>query len=87
RDHFGPYRVPDDGYFCLGDNRDDSRDSRYWRQPAVPRHYVKGRALFVYWSFGGPPRQAGEGALGRMAYVGRHFFELTRWERTFRLVR
>lgn len=87
RDHFGPYRVPADGYFCLGDNRDNSRDSRYWRQPAVPRHYVEGRALVVYWSFGGPPRQAGQGPLARAADVARHFVELTRWERSFRLVR
>jgi signal peptidase I len=87
RDHFGPYVVPADSYFCLGDNRDNSRDSRYWRQPAVPRHYLKGRALVVYWSFGGPPASAGQSPLARLAYLGRHFVELTRWERTFRLVR
>ena len=86
RDNYGPYRV-EDGFFCLGDNRDNSRDSRYWRQPAVPRHYLKGRALLVYWSFGGPPPAPGQRPLSRLAYVGRHFVELTRWERTFRLVR
>jgi signal peptidase I len=87
RDNFGPYVVPADGYFCLGDNRDDSRDSRYWRQPAVPRHDLKGRAVIVYWSFGGPPPAAGQSPLARLRAVARHFVELTRWERTFRLVR
>lgn len=87
RDNFGPYAVPADSYFCLGDNRDNSRDSRYWRQPAVPRHYLKGRAVVVYWSFGGPPPAVGGSPLERLLYLGRHFAELTRWERTFRLVR
>lgn len=87
RDNFGPYVVPAGGYFCLGDNRDNSEDARFWRQPAVPRHYLKGRALVVYWSFGGPPPRPGERPLERLAFVGRHFFELTRWERTLRLVR
>lgn len=87
RDNFGPYLVPFDGYFCLGDNRDNSQDARYWRQPAVPPHFLKGRALVVYWSFGGPPRRPGEGPLERLAFVARHFVELTRWERTLRPVR
>lgn len=87
RDNFGPYVVPADSWLCLGDNRDNSQDARFWRQPAVPRHYLKGRALLVYWSFGGPPPRPGEGAFERLAYVARHFVELTRWERSFRLVR
>lgn len=87
RDNYGPYRVPTGSYFCLGDNRDNSRDSRYWRQPTVPRHYVKGRALVVYWSFAGPPAVPADGPLARLAFVTRNFRELTRWERTLRLVR
>ena len=35
-------------YFMMGDNRDNSQDSRYWG--FLPRHYVKGRALMIYWS-------------------------------------
>lgn len=45
---FGPYKVPDDSYFVLGDNRDASRDSRDWGY--VPRRLIKGKALIVYWS-------------------------------------
>ena len=42
--------VPPDNYFMMGDNRDNSQDSRYWG--FMPRDYVKGKALFVYFSFG-----------------------------------
>ena len=42
--------VPSDMYFMMGDNRDNSQDSRYWG--FMPREYVKGKALFVYFSFG-----------------------------------
>lgn len=49
RDNYGPVTVPPDAYFMMGDNRDNSQDSRYWG--FLPRGYVKGRALFIYWSF------------------------------------
>ena len=49
RDNFGPYEVPPEGYFVLGDNRDDSRDSRFWGE--VPRENIIGKAVFVYWSW------------------------------------
>jgi signal peptidase I len=47
---FAPMMVPPDNYFMMGDNRDNSQDSRYWG--FMPRDYVKGKALFVYFSFG-----------------------------------
>jgi signal peptidase I len=50
RVQYGPVTVPDDHYFMMGDNRDNSQDSRYWG--FLPRSYVKGKALFVYFSFG-----------------------------------
>jgi signal peptidase I len=51
REQYGPVTVPDGHYFMMGDNRDNSEDSRYWG--FLPQEYVKGRALFVYFSFGG----------------------------------
>ena len=53
RERFGPVTVPDGHYFAMGDNRDNSQDSRYWG--FMPRDYVKGKALFVYFSFGDNP--------------------------------
>jgi signal peptidase I len=50
---YGPVVVPDGQYFMMGDNRDNSQDSRYWG--FLPREYVKGKALFVYFSFGDEP--------------------------------
>jgi len=89
RDNFGPFQVPEDSYFCMGDNRDQSYDSRYWG--TVPRQFLKGRAVIIYWSYGGETsdgtwrgwgvklRQILETLLG--------FFTETRWGRTFRLIR
>ena len=49
RDNWGPLVVPDGRYFVLGDNRDDSEDSRYWG--FVDAATVKGRPFFIYYSF------------------------------------
>jgi signal peptidase I len=53
RDNFGPVLVPQGSYFVMGDNRDDSEDSRFWG--TVPDDHVKGRVSFVYWSWAPAP--------------------------------
>jgi signal peptidase I len=63
REHYGPATVPAGHYFAMGDNRDNSQDSRYWG--FLPAHYIKGRALMIYWSFdSGDGTSAGAGLLG-----------------------
>lgn len=89
RERFGPVTVPSDQYFAMGDNRDNSQDSRYWG--FLPRDYVKGKALLIYWSFesdredyeltGTAEQVKGFGS------VFAHFFTRTRWERMFQIIR
>jgi len=77
RDQYGPILVAPDSYFALGDNRDVSRDSRFWGP--VPAANLKGRALFVYWSFASDEKTREGNLLERFAGLIRN----TRWNRTF----
>ncbi len=61
RERYGPVTVPAGHYFAMGDNRDNSQDSRYWG--FMPGHYVKGRALMIYWSFDDVSRASGVGSI------------------------
>jgi signal peptidase I len=81
--------VPANSYFGMGDNRDVSLDSRFWG--FIPQRNVIGRPMFIYWSFETPAgqyleREASQ-RIGFMAHVVLHFFDQTRWRRTFRMVR
>ena len=87
RDNFGPIIVPENHLFCMGDNRDESYDSRFWGP--LPVHLVKGRALFIYWSNGAEisdEQQPVGTKLANLVRTAFGFFTHTRWERTFRVI-
>lgn len=46
---FGPFTVPEDSYFMLGDNRNNSLDSRYWENPYVEKDEIIGKAEFIFY--------------------------------------
>lgn len=81
RDQIATTRVPSESYFAMGDNRDSSYDSRFWGP--VPKGNLKGRALFVYWSFEPPAPDSRLGLLEKAASLWRR----TRWSRTLLPVR
>jgi signal peptidase I len=79
--------VPQGHYFAMGDNRDNSADSRFWG--LVPRANIIGKPAMVWWSYDAPTEHLADGNINfdHLADMARHFFVKTRWERTFLLVR
>jgi signal peptidase I len=89
RDQFGPFPVPPDSFFGMGDNRDNSLDSRYWG--AIPRANIFGRPSLLYWSYEAEPNshiwRGPVAKVRQLAEVAIHFFSRTRWDRMFTVVR
>jgi signal peptidase I len=83
--HEGEIVVPAGKFFVLGDNRDESLDSRYWG--FVPRENVIGRPFLIYWSVRREETMSADGKLERLLYTLVHLPEDARWDRTFHLVR
>jgi signal peptidase I len=83
RRRYGPVTVPADHLFVMGDNRDNSQDSRYWG--FLPRDFVKGKALMVYWSYEADRedyQRTGLGdQVGGVLSTVAQFFTKTRWGR------
>jgi signal peptidase I len=88
RDNYGPAVVPPDNFFVMGDNRDNSNDSRYWGY--VGRDAIMGKPLFIYWSYQSEPYVNAPPTIRERfndyLSTGAHFFSRTRWFRFGRLV-
>jgi signal peptidase I len=84
----GEVVVPPDSYFAMGDNRDNSLDSRYWG--FVPRENIIGKPLIIYWSYDATTESLASSSVNNLAShfldLAEHFFTKTRWNRTFRLI-
>jgi len=88
-EHYGPTHVPDGQYFAMGDNRDNSQDSRFWG--FVPRNYILGKALVIYWSFETSRDEYLQTSvpdrIKQFSDVFLNFFTKTRWGRTLKVIR
>jgi signal peptidase I len=80
----GELVVPPGSYFAMGDNRDNSLDSRYWG--LVPRDNITGKPLIVFWSYDAPTEDLKDYNLHHLVDLGLHFFTKTRWNRTLKLI-
>ena len=81
----GEIVVPPGNYFAMGDNRDNSDDSRYWG--FVPRENIIGKPVIVFWSYDAPMEDLTGYTVHHFVDLAEHFFTRTRWNRTLKLIR
>jgi len=81
----GELVVPADNYFAMGDNRENSLDSRYWG--FVPRENIIGKPLVIFWSYDAPTEEWAGDSGSHYLDLAKNFFVKTRWNRTLKLVR
>ena len=90
-DNYGPFIVPEGHYFMMGDNRDNSSDSREWG--TVPQQNIIGEALMIHWSWNDDSFPSPEVSIKDPLSVPRmfvynavHFFQKVRWNRLFNVI-
>jgi signal peptidase I len=83
----GEVIVPKGYFFAMGDNRDQSLDSRYWG--FVPRENIIGKPLIIYWSYDASTEELSNPAvtISHLFDIATHFISKTRWSRTLQLIR
>ncbi len=84
----GEVVIPENSYFAMGDNRDNSLDSRYWG--FVPRDNIIGKPLIIYWSYDANTESLASSSVNALTRhfvdLAEHFFTKTRWRRSFMLI-
>jgi signal peptidase I len=81
----GELVVPEGYYFAMGDNRDNSLDSRYWG--FVPRENIIGKPFVIFWSYDAETADLVDFTSNHFIDLATHFFSKTRWDRELKLVR
>ena len=84
RDNFGPVTVPPDSIFAMGDNRDNSLDSRYWG--FVPLVNIKGRPWIIYFSYAAEPNAYMKTGLGDRLQKAFRFITKARLNRLLKII-